>query len=409
LLAYFFSEMPYPYVPETVVEELNSARVIVPNAYCDPNAVAELYDRYLEEFEYAEHLGLELALSEHHQTMTCLNVSSPLTAAVLARRTKRARIAFVGIPLPIRDNPVRVAEELAMLDCLSRGRIITSFIRGVATEVHPANTNPVLTRERMEEAHELIVKTWTTPEPFSWEGRFCHYRYVNAWPRPYQQPHPPIWWTGSDTDNAVWAADRQYPFAVFLLPLDRTEVLFDAYRARWRERGLGEASSEQFAYMGMVYTAETDEQAREDSREFLWYLTRRRHPNLVNVPGYAPAGVLARSLGAARGVAGGDDRYSPGASPARGGLEALEASGGLIAGSPSTVLKKITHMYERCGVGHLLMMSRSGLLPTRKVRRSLELFATEIYPAVRELGAARTDGAASTAPAAQDQTLGVLA
>src|SRR5262245_60296837 len=117
--------MPYPYVPETVVEELNSARVIVPNAYCDPNAVAELYDRYLEEFEYAEHLGLELALSEHHQTMTCLNVSSPLTAAVLARRTKRARIAFVGIPLPIRDNPVRVAEELAMLDCLSRGRIIT--------------------------------------------------------------------------------------------------------------------------------------------------------------------------------------------------------------------------------------------------------------------------------------------
>jgi alkanesulfonate monooxygenase SsuD/methylene tetrahydromethanopterin reductase-like flavin-dependent oxidoreductase (luciferase family) len=364
--------MPYPYVPEAVVEELKSARVIVPNLYCDPGILADLYDRYLEEFEYADELGLEIGLSEHHQTMTCLNVASPLSAAILARRTKRAKIAFVGIPLPIRDNPVRVAEEVAMLDCLSRGRIISGFIRGVATEMHPANTNAVTSRERMEEAHDLIVKAWTAREPFSWEGRFWHYRYVNAWPRPYQQPHPPIWWTGSGIDNAVWAADHQYPFAVFLTPLQGAEAIFGAYRQRYRERGFPEPSPDRFAYMAMAYTADTDDQADEDCKEFLWYLNRRRHPGFVNVPGFVSPAALARL----------DPR---GAMPF-GGLEALRAGGGLIAGSPDTMIKKIKHMYERTGIGHLLMMSRTGLMPTKKVFRSLELFAKEVYPAVRGLG-----------------------
>ena len=141
--------------------------------------------------------------------MTCLNPASPLTAAVLARRTERARIAFVGIPLPARSNPVRAAEELAMLDCMSRGRIIVGMIRGVATEVHPGNIHAAHTRERMREAHDLIVRTWTEREPFSWEGKHWHYRYVNPWPRPYQQPHPTIWWTGAGEANARFAAERQ--------------------------------------------------------------------------------------------------------------------------------------------------------------------------------------------------------
>src|SRR5262249_45012869 len=190
----------------------------------------------------------------------------------------------------------RIAEEVAMLDCLSRGRVIAACIRGLSTEMHPANTFPGSSRERMEEAHDLIVKAWTTPEPFSWEGRYWHYRYVNPWPRPYQQPHPPIWWTGSGAENAVWAAQRRYPFACFLSPWDRTEVLSNAYRERWREHGIGAPPPEKFAYMGMGYVADTDEEAQEDAREFVWFLQRTRHPNFGSAPGFESPEVLSRAF-----------------------------------------------------------------------------------------------------------------
>src|ERR687888_769024 len=138
MLAFHFTEMPYPYVPPEVEQELGSSRVIVPNSYCDPNVMADLYNRYLDEYEYADELGLEIMLNEHHQTMTCLDATMPISAAALARRTRRAKITILGTPLPHRDSPVRVAEEIAMLDCLTRGRIISGFVRGVATEIHPA-------------------------------------------------------------------------------------------------------------------------------------------------------------------------------------------------------------------------------------------------------------------------------
>src|SRR5438309_9746220 len=171
MLAYHFTEMPYPYFPPDVEVELNSPRVIMPNEYYDSRIGADLYNRYLDDYVYADELGLEIMLNEHHQTATCTDAAVSISAAVLARQTKRAKICVLGTPLPHRDNPVRVAEEIAMLDCISRGRIISCFVRGVGTEVHPANTNPTLTRERMEESHDLIVKARTTREPFHWAGK----------------------------------------------------------------------------------------------------------------------------------------------------------------------------------------------------------------------------------------------
>src|SRR5579864_2650187 len=156
--AYFFSEMPYPYVPEDVERAYGSSRIVIPNSYLDPVEMADLYNRYLDEYEYADELGLDLMLNEHHQTLTCLDAAISVTAGALARRTKRARIVLLGTPLPHRDSPVRVAEEIAMLDCISRGRITFFFNDTATTEIHPSNTNPVLNRARFEEAHDLILK-----------------------------------------------------------------------------------------------------------------------------------------------------------------------------------------------------------------------------------------------------------
>ena len=381
--AYFFTEMPYPHVPEDVERAYGSSRVIVPNRYLDPVRMADLYNRYLDEYEYADELGLDLMLNEHHQTLTCLDVNIAISAAALARRTKNAKLVLLGTPLPHRDNPVRVAEEIAMLDCISRGRIVSGFVRGVPTEIHPSNTNPVLNRARFEEAHDLIVKAWTTDEPFTWEGRFWQYRYVNVWPRPYQQPHPPIWITGSSLDNVPWVADHGYVFASFLTPYDWTSSLIDAYKRRCAEQGLSEPGPDRFAYLALCHTAETEAQAQSEGQQLLWYLRRQRHPGFNAPPGYIPPRAQARML-----IGGPQKGYGD-------SFEALQEKGIVMVGSPDTMIRRIRTLYERCGVGHLLMMCQAGAMPDHQVRRSLELFAREVYPAIRELGASAVSTAAA--------------
>src|SRR5262249_24708211 len=186
-----FTEMPYPYLPP--LEEVSTMWVSLPNRIFYPRIGADLYQRYLDEYVIADELGFNLMLNEHHQTATCLNVAVPLTAAILARQTKGGRICVLGNPVANRRDPVPVAEEMAMADCIWRGRLDAGLVRGVPYEVFAANTNPTQTGERLGEAVDLIVKAWTTHDgPFNIEGRFTHRRAVNVWPRPYQSPHPPI-------------------------------------------------------------------------------------------------------------------------------------------------------------------------------------------------------------------------
>jgi alkanesulfonate monooxygenase SsuD/methylene tetrahydromethanopterin reductase-like flavin-dependent oxidoreductase (luciferase family) len=316
-------------------------------------------------------------LNEHHQTVTCIDSVMPLTAATLARRTRRANLLLLGNPLAHRDNPVRVAEEMAFLDCVTQGRLLCGFVRGVPTECHPANTNPTLTWERFEEAHDLIMHAWTTDAPFNWEGKFWHYRYVNPWPRPYQQPHPPIWVTGSTPGSVSWIADHQYTFACFLQPYEEQEALHKVYRERCRERGLPEPGPDKFAFLALVYVGETDAQAQEEGRALMWYLQAVWHPGFVNPPGYLPHEASAR-------LYMGESRRGSGKS-----WEELNDVGIAIWGSPDTVIKKITYLHERCQVGHLMMMMQAGFMPTEHTRKSLKLFAEEVYPAIRELGEPR--------------------
>ena len=190
--AWHFSENAYPYLPPA--DEYESIRVSLPNRNYDPKKGAALYDRYIDEWLIAEDEGVEIMLNEHHQTATCVDPAAPLVLAALARLTKKARLLILGNPVANRRQPVRVAEEMAMVDVLSKGRLECGFVRGVPYEVLPANSNPVRMNERQWEAMDLIVKAWTSHDgPVSHEGRFFHHRNINIWPRPYQQPHPPIW------------------------------------------------------------------------------------------------------------------------------------------------------------------------------------------------------------------------
>src|SRR5260370_16238756 len=112
-------------------------------------------------------------------------------AAILAAVTKKAKIVLLGNPLPLAENPVRLAEELAMIDMISKGRLVSGFVRGGGQEQLATGVNPAFNRERFEEAHELIVKAWTQTGPFRFEGTHYQHRLVNPWPVPLHKPYPP--------------------------------------------------------------------------------------------------------------------------------------------------------------------------------------------------------------------------
>src|ERR1700722_4456766 len=186
--AWTFTEMPYPYLPPA--DSYDSLRVTLPSRLYDPELGHQLYSKYFDIYQAADGLGLDMMLNEHHATATCVEPAVPLTMAVLARTTRQGRILALGNPIANRNTPVRVAEEMAMIDVISQGRAEVGFVRGVPYEISAGNVNPVEMKERFWEGADLIVRAWSTTDgPFNWEGRFYQHRQVNVWPRPYQEPH----------------------------------------------------------------------------------------------------------------------------------------------------------------------------------------------------------------------------
>ena len=229
---YFFHLMPWPYLPEDFDTAHRSAWVTFPNKFYDPERGEHLYRRYLDELEYAEELGFDgVCVNEHHQSTYGIMPSPNIMAAALARRTSRVKIAILGNALPLRDHPLRVAEEVAMLDVMTGGRIISGHVRGIGAEYHSFSMSPGASRERFMEAHDLIIRAWTEEGPFSFEGKHYRLRYVNVWPRPLQKPHPPIWIPSQGSaETAEWAAQRHYPYLMVYSPLATIKQVYLEYR-----------------------------------------------------------------------------------------------------------------------------------------------------------------------------------
>jgi len=170
------NELPYP----------------LPKKYFKPDIAARTYAEHLEAWEELDHLGYDgVGFNEHHCSPYGLMNSPNLLAAAAAQRTKRLKLLIYGNLLPLHE-PLRLAEELAMLDCMSNGRLISGFARGIPREYQVHNVPLAQSRARFEEAFDIILSAWTE-EVFSYRGEFWSYEDVAMWPRPVQQPHPPIW------------------------------------------------------------------------------------------------------------------------------------------------------------------------------------------------------------------------
>jgi len=158
----------------------------------DAATAQRTYEEHLDAWEALDRFGYDgVGFNEHHCSPYGLMNSPNLMAAAAAQRTKRLKLLIYGNLLPV-HQPLRLAEELAMLDCLSKGRLISGFARGIPREYQVHNIPLAESRARFEEAYDIITRAWTE-EVFSYEGRFWSYKDVALWPRPVQQPHPPIW------------------------------------------------------------------------------------------------------------------------------------------------------------------------------------------------------------------------
>jgi alkanesulfonate monooxygenase SsuD/methylene tetrahydromethanopterin reductase-like flavin-dependent oxidoreductase (luciferase family) len=383
-----FTERAYVhYTAEDVKNSPNSAvRLTFSNRHFDAKLGADLYNMYLDEYEYCEEVGFDgLMLNEHHSTPTCLGATMNLEAAILARTTKKPKIVLLGNPLPIFDNPIRLAEELAEIDMISRGRLVSGFVRGTGVESLATNTNPLYNRERFEEAHDLIIKTWTTPGPFRWEGTHYHFRVVNPFETPLQKPHPPIWIPGTGSPETLeWCAQHHYPFVFLETDPDATVDMKTIYADTARAYGY-EPGPEHCGYLLRIHVQDTDDYAKEVGKGYLVGnvgVGRLPMPQDYMFPvGYS--GRDPKYLALRERIR--SDPFRVGGLDAA-GYEAILEANRMIIGSPDTVIRKLREVLARVRPGILAVWTNDGSISHKDTMRCLELMGQEVLPALREIG-----------------------
>ncbi len=387
---YQFTEQPYP---PAWKDHDGSLRVNLPNRKMDPKIAADLLHRYYDEWLLADELGLDIMCNEHHSTATCMSPTVIVALSVLARQTKRARLLVLGYPIGHRPDPLRVAEELATIDVISRGRLDMGFVKGVPYEFPVSNQNPVAVMDRFWEAHDFVIKAMTShDEPFNWEGNYFHYRQGNLWPRPYQEPHPPVWSTTGSHTNARVLGERGYVMAV-LGSGYATRPLYDAYREGYVSKGRPAPAADRFAYLGLVACAATENEARKRAELVADYLRTGGmvHPPFKNPPGYLSVEDNARIL---RGEARPRSYTKDGRviDMRTGPVQDLIDAGILFCGTPDQVYLQIDEFVEYCGgMGNLLMMGHAGYMTHADTVDNLTLFAKEVLPRLKEYKQPKTE------------------
>ncbi len=357
------------------------------NEIYDPVLGANLYNRYLDERLYAEEMGFDgLMLNEHHSTPFCMGGAMNIEAAILARMTKRAKIVLLGNIIPIWDDPLWLVEQLAIIDMISRGRLVSGWVRGTGRESVSHNAPPPYNWERFQEAHDFIVKAWTTPGPFRWEGKHYHYRYVNPWARPYQKPHPPIWLPGVvSRDSLQWAARNRIPYIMLATEMGPTKQAFELYHETAAEEGY-ESGTQNIGYLWKVHVDETEELAEQTARKYVQgpsnpFLAGNEgtaNGALLNLPGLTSRRRVLPTRDAATANRGGNVLARP--------FEEQQKNYTIVSGTPDTVIPKIRHVLETLRPGSVIFWDGDGAMTHEDQMRSLRLMGEYVIPAVREIG-----------------------
>ena len=379
----WFNLMPWPYLPDDFREKHHSVWVDIPNKLYDPQKGHFVYHQYMDQLEYAEQVGFDgIGCNEHHQNGYGLMPSPNIIAAGLSRRTSKAAIAVIGNSLALYNPPIRVAEEFAMLDVMSGGRLLAGFPVGTSMDTNYCyGTIPGLTREKYAEAHELIMRAWREPEPFAFNGRYTKLRYVNVWPRPIQQPHPPIHIPGGGSlETYDFCIDNTYSYSYLSFGgYLRGKALMDGYWNRVAERNAPDTSPYRAGFAQFICVADTDADAeRLYAKHAHYFYNRCLHvfPGFADAPGYRTIKTMQKGI---------LNQYAPTKIFEEVPWGELIESGRVIAGSPETVRQRMEDLIKGLRVGNVFCLMQMGDMPKDKVRHSTRLFAEQVIPKLRHL------------------------
>jgi alkanesulfonate monooxygenase SsuD/methylene tetrahydromethanopterin reductase-like flavin-dependent oxidoreductase (luciferase family) len=370
----FFHLMPWPDLTEAPTEWP------APNASFDGERGTELYESYISTMAYAEQCGFDwVAANEHHFSPYSLMANCNLVGAALIQRTKHVKLAMLGNLLPLL-NPIRVAEEYAMLDVMSGGRLIAGFVRGIPHEYIAYNVAPSESRARMREALALITKAWTEPEPFGWESEHYQYRSVSIWPKPRQKPHPRMLLSASNEESAEFVGEHRAMLGMGLVAdLDSAARTIETYRRVARAHDF-DPSPDDIVIMQQAVIADSDEEARALMQPALKYF----HGILMRPQAEAQRIVLQKTrffdTDAQR------DHFV-------GRLNTLKArtledqieAGSVLCGSPDSVVKQVKRLRQRLGASHIILNMKIGNIADSAVKRGMDLFRDKVHPQVAAL------------------------
>lgn len=383
----WFHLMPYTALPEDFAEKHPSVWIDVDPALFDPVLGHRLYNEFLDQMEFADAVGFDgICVNEHHSNAYGLMPSPNLMASALARRTRDSALIVLGDSLALYNPPIRVAEEIAMLDCLSGGRVVAGFPVGTPQDTCFAYGQvPGTLRDKYHEALELVLRSWSEPKPFAFNGRFTKLRHVNVWPRPVQKPHPPIWIPGGGSiETWRWCAEKDYVYcylSYYGYQLGRKTM--QEFWSAMRELGK-DANPYRAGFLQFVGVAETRKEALELYREPTEYFYGRSlhvSSRWVNPPGYVSEATLRARHESMVGLAA--QRASEKRFFKQPTFDEAVEKGYVVVGSPDDVAAKLRELAVDLNVGHLMLLMQFGNMSPDLVRYNTELFASRVMPELR--------------------------
>lgn len=341
----------------------------------DDSRDAAAIQECLDEAQLAEELGLDAVwIAEHYFTGECVYGDPLVFAGAVAALTKRVLIGFGILELPL-HHPVRVAIQTALLDNLSRGRLIVGTAKGSnynAYEYLGFGSNPALGLEQMEEAEELLVQAWTT-DNVQFQGKHWQASFPSVRPRPYQQPHPPLARACLDAASIQEMARIGRPVLLRGRSANDTAASIRLYRDTMAEAGFDEAAIEgnldQIWVWRELHLAETDAAAMD---EFLpayhqAYVRMQQYREQWNPPEFPMSRQVAPML---------REDYAAAPDP-----DAAEC----LVGGPERVAEQIAQL-QAGGVRNLMLTNR-GLMSAEKTAASLRLLSQRLMPQFQKAAA----------------------
>jgi alkanesulfonate monooxygenase SsuD/methylene tetrahydromethanopterin reductase-like flavin-dependent oxidoreductase (luciferase family) len=407
----WFTERAYHYDPEVEPEKYRRLENQIlkersfygtPNSFFEPEHGAKILNQYIDEKVYTDQELLNfdgVMLNEHHGTPFCLGAVMDVEAAILAGKTNRVKIVLLGNPVATVGNPLRLAEELAMIDLISGGRLVPGWVRGAGSEQFANNTNPAQNRELFEEGVDFIIKAWTTPGPFRYEGKRLHFRHVNPWVLPLQKPRPPFWIPGLiSPDTAQWCAKRRYPYVALATKLEPTLELWHFYAEAAAREGY-QAGPENFGYLQPVMLADNQERAEELGQRLLFggAFAHFARPEWMFPPGYNSKAATRRLAQLETGPnTSGKPLFAGSGEESEEEIEALKRhiyagypqvlkDMQMIAGTPDNVIPKLCKVLDVLRPG-IFSFWLDGPVSAKERKRCLELINRDVIPALREYG-----------------------